>query len=64
MGQEVTARTKHRRLPKKRLFPGAVAGPLPAPVTPVTRDGALASGEAVLTPRISARMTLPAREQA
>ena len=27
-------------------------------------DGARASGEAVLTPRISARMTLPAREQA
>ena len=61
MGQEVTARTRYRRLPRKRLFPGAVVGPLPAPVT---RDGARASGEAVLTPRISARMTLPARERA
>jgi len=39
MGQEVTARTKYRRLPKKRLFPGAVVGPLRAPVT---RDGARA----------------------
>lgn len=40
MGQELTARTKYRGLLKKRLFPVAVAGPLPAPGTPVTRDGA------------------------
>ena len=91
MGQELTARTKYRGLLKKRLFPVAVAGPLPAPGTPVTLDGAevgeMRSGrdglglallrieaaetgapmtcdEAVLTPRIPAWMTLPAREQA
>ena len=40
MGQELTARTKYRGLLKRRLFPVAVAGPLPAPGTPVTRDGA------------------------
>ncbi|MGG5811689.1 YgfZ/GcvT domain-containing protein [Falsiroseomonas sp. CW058] len=40
MGQELTARTKYRGLLKKRLFPVAVAGPLPPPGTPVTRDGA------------------------
>jgi folate-binding protein YgfZ len=39
MGQELTARTKYRGLLKKRLFPVEVAGPLPAPGTPVTRDG-------------------------
>ena len=39
MGQELTARTKYRGLLKKRLFPVAVSGPLPAPGTPVTRDG-------------------------
>ena len=39
MGQELTARTKYRGLLKKRLFPVAVAGPLPAPGTKVTRDG-------------------------
>jgi folate-binding protein YgfZ len=39
MGQELTARTKYRGLLKKRLFPVAVAGPLPALGTPVTRDG-------------------------
>ena len=91
MGQELTARTKYRGLLKKRLFPVAVAGPLPAPGTPVLRDGAevgemrsgrdglglallrieaaeaagpMACGDAVLTPRIPAWMTLPAREQA
>ena len=36
----------------------------PDDVVRFTRDGARASGEAVLTPRISARMALPAREQA
>jgi len=40
MGQELTARTKYRGLLKKRLFPVAVEGPLPAPGTTVTRDGA------------------------
>jgi folate-binding protein YgfZ len=40
MGQELTARTKYRGLLKKRLFPVAVTGKLPAPGTPVTRDGA------------------------
>ncbi|WP_159999922.1 folate-binding protein YgfZ [Roseomonas sp. 18066] len=40
MGQELTARTKYRGLLKKRLIPVAVDGPLPAPGTPVLRDGA------------------------
>lgn len=40
MGQELTARTKYRGLVKRRLVPVAVDGPLPAPGTPVTRDGA------------------------
>jgi len=40
MGQELTARTKYRGLVKRRLVPVAVAGPLPAPGTPVLRDGA------------------------
>jgi folate-binding protein YgfZ len=39
MGQELTARTKYRGLLKRRLVPVAVAGPLPAPGTPVLRDG-------------------------
>lgn len=91
MGQELTARTKYRGLLKKRLFPVAITGPLPAPGTPVTQDGAevgemrsgreglglallrieaaeaggaLACGDAALTPRIPAWMKLPAREQA
>ena len=38
MGQELTARTKHRGLVKKRLMPVAVNGPLPAPGTPVMLD--------------------------
>lgn len=37
VGQELTARTKHRALIKKRLVPVTVQGPLPAPGTPVTR---------------------------
>ena len=40
MGQELTARTKYRALIKKRLLPVAVEGPLPAPGTLVTLDGA------------------------
>jgi folate-binding protein YgfZ len=40
MGQELTARTKYRGLIKKRLVAVAVAGPLPAPGTPVLRAGA------------------------
>ena len=40
MGQELTARTKYRGLIKRRLVPVIVAGDLPPPGTPVTRDGA------------------------
>ncbi|MDQ2801407.1 MAG: folate-binding protein [Pseudomonadota bacterium] len=40
MGQELTARTKYRGLVKRRLVPVAVDGPLPAPGTPVLRNGA------------------------
>ncbi|MCQ4161874.1 folate-binding protein [Roseomonas sp. GC11] len=40
MGQELTARTKYRGLLKRRLVPVAVEGPLPAPGTPILRDGA------------------------
>jgi tRNA-modifying protein YgfZ len=39
MGQELTARTKYRGLVKRRLVPVAIDGPLPAPGTPVLRDG-------------------------
>lgn len=39
MGQELTARTKYRALIKKRLVPVKVDGPLPAPGTPVMRNG-------------------------
>lgn len=39
VGQELTARTKHRGLVKKRLLPVRVDGALPAPGTPVTRGG-------------------------
>lgn len=39
MGQELTARTKYRGLIKKRLLPVAIAGPVPEPGTPVTKDG-------------------------
>ncbi len=39
LGQELTARTKYRGLVKRRLVPVAVDGPLPAPGTPVLRDG-------------------------
>lgn len=40
MGQELTARTKYRGLLKRRLVPVRVEGPLPAPGTPVLREGA------------------------
>lgn len=39
VGQELTARTKHRGLVKRRLLPVRVDGPLPAPGTQVTRRG-------------------------
>ncbi|MEO5336809.1 MAG: folate-binding protein [Magnetospirillum sp. WYHS-4] len=39
MGQELTARTKHRGLIRKRLMPVAIDGPTPAPGTPILRDG-------------------------
>ena len=39
VGQELTARTKHRGLIKRRLLPVRVDGPLPASGTPVTRAG-------------------------
>lgn len=39
LGQEVTARTKHRGLLKRRLLPVGIEGPRPEPGTPVTRDG-------------------------
>ena len=39
LGQEVTARTKHRGLLKRRLLPVGVDGPLPVPGTPVLSDG-------------------------
>ena len=39
MGQELTARTKYRGLIKRRLVPVTAAHDLPAPGTPVTRDG-------------------------
>jgi len=35
IGQELTARTKHRGLIKKRLFKVAVEGPVPQPGTPI-----------------------------
>ena len=38
MGQELTARTKYRALIKKRLFPVAIDGVLPAPGTDVLSD--------------------------
>ncbi len=39
VGQEVTARTKYRGLVRKRLLRVDVDGPLPAPGTPIMRDG-------------------------
>ena len=87
--EAITRRNAERRAAAEAAAP--VADTAPAPVTPVTGDGAeveaarsgrevlglallrieaaeadgtRASGEAVLTPRISARMTLSARKQA
>jgi folate-binding protein YgfZ len=45
MGQELTARTKYRGLLKKRLFPVAVEGALPARGTPVLREDGAETGE-------------------
>jgi folate-binding protein YgfZ len=39
VGQELTARMKHRALVKKRLVPVAIEGPAPAPDAPVTLAG-------------------------
>ncbi len=39
LGQELTARTKYRGLLKRRLVPVSADGDLPAPGTPVLRDG-------------------------
>lgn len=39
VGQELTARTKHRALIKKRLIPVRVEGPLPEPGTQARRGG-------------------------
>lgn len=39
VGQELTARTKHRGLVKRRLLPVEIDGPLPTPGTPVLLDG-------------------------
>lgn len=48
VGQELTARTKHRGLVRKRLFRVAVEGPLPPPGTPIlmgtTEVGEMRSG--------------------
>jgi len=44
MGQELTARTKHRGLIRKRLMPVRIDGPTPAPGTPVLA-GAAEAGE-------------------
>lgn len=48
VGQELTARTKHRGKVRKRLLPVTVAGPLPEPDTPILKDereiGTLRSG--------------------
>ncbi len=39
VGQEVTARTKHRGLVKKRMLPVQASGPLPGSGTKITLDG-------------------------
>jgi hypothetical protein len=39
VGQELTARTKHRGLIKKRLMPVAIDGAAPDPGAPVLLDG-------------------------
>ncbi|MDH5750205.1 MAG: folate-binding protein [Rhodospirillales bacterium] len=39
MGQELTARTKHRGLIKKRLVPVEIEGAAPAPGTPILYEG-------------------------
>ena len=44
MGQELTARTKYRGLVKRRLVPVTVEGPMPAPGSPVCRNGTEVGG--------------------
>jgi folate-binding protein YgfZ len=65
MGQELTARTKHRGLVKKRLMPVTVDGPLPAPGTSVllgeAEAGTVTSG---LGTRALALLRLEAMESA
>ncbi|MBF0247282.1 MAG: folate-binding protein YgfZ [Alphaproteobacteria bacterium] len=39
MGQELTARTRYRGLVKKRLLAVDIDGPVPAPGTPIEKDG-------------------------
>ncbi len=39
IGQELTARTKHRGLLKRRILPVTYDGPAPAPGTPIMQDG-------------------------
>jgi folate-binding protein YgfZ len=39
MGQELTARTRYRGLVKRRLVPVGIEGTVPAPGTPVMREG-------------------------
>jgi len=45
MGQELTARVKHRGLLKRRLMPVAITGPLPAPGTPLITAAGKDGGE-------------------
>jgi folate-binding protein YgfZ len=40
VGQELTARMKHRATARKRILPVTAGQPLPPPGTPVTQDGA------------------------
>jgi folate-binding protein YgfZ len=40
VGQELTARMKHRATSRKRLLPLAASGPLPQPGTAITQNGA------------------------
>jgi folate-binding protein YgfZ len=45
VGQEITARTKHRGLVKKRLLPVRLEGPVPVPGTIVSRSDGTEAGE-------------------
>ncbi|WP_417319460.1 YgfZ/GcvT domain-containing protein [Emcibacter sp.] len=44
VGQEITARTKHRAVIRRRFVPVNVEGPLPAPDTPVQNEDGLEIG--------------------